>query len=216
MLMPKNTDKKQFLVIGSYKNGEAGAHRGGGMSKRVCPWWLGYLLASPVRRWLSQDPGKIVAPYVRAGMTVFEPGPGMGFFTLELARLVGPSGRVIAVDVQPKMIAGLKRRAAKAGLVDRIDVRQATADSLGVSDWASKVDFTLAFAVVHEMPSASRFFSEAAAVSKAGATLLFAEPSGHVKPEEFEAELQDAIKSGFVVAERPSMRRSQAALLRKA
>jgi len=37
-----------------------------------------------------------------------------------------------------------------------------------------------------------------------------------VKPEEFEAELQDAVKSGFVVAERPSMRRSQAALLRKA
>jgi SAM-dependent methyltransferase len=149
-------------------------------------------------------------------MTVFEPGPGMGFFTLELARLVGLSGRVIAVDVQPKMIAGLKRRAAKAGLTDSIDVRQATSDSLGVSDWAGKVDFTLAFAVVHEMPSASRFFSEVAAVSKPGATLLFAEPSGHVKPEEFEAELQDAIKAGFVLAERPSIPRSQAALLRKA
>jgi len=186
------------------------------MSKRVCPWWLGYLLASPVRRWLSQDPGKILAAYVRPGMAVFEPGPGMGFFTLELARLVGPSGRVIAVDVQPKMIAGLKRRAAKAGVIDRIDVRQATADSSGVSDWASKVDFTLAFAVVHEMPSATQFFSDAAMVSKTGATLLFAEPSGHVKPEEFEAELEDAIKAGFVIVERLSIRRSQAALLRKA
>lgn len=149
-------------------------------------------------------------------MTVFEPGPGMGFFTLELARLAGPSGRVIAVDVQPKMLAGLKHRAAKAGLTERIEVRQATADSLGVSDWAGKVDFTLAFAVVHEMPSASRFFREAAAASKAGATLLFAEPSGHVNPEEFEAELREATQAGFVVAERLSIRRSQAVLLRKA
>jgi predicted methyltransferase len=62
------------------------------MSRRICPWWLGYFLASPLRRWLRHDPTKILAPYVREGMTVFEPGPGMGFFTLELARRVGASG----------------------------------------------------------------------------------------------------------------------------
>ena len=73
---------------------------------RVCPSWAGYLLASPVRK-LLQNPTRILEPYVRAGMNVLEPGPGMGFFTLELARLVGPEGRVVAVDVQPAMIAGL-------------------------------------------------------------------------------------------------------------
>ncbi len=67
------------------------------MSARVCPWWLGWLLASPVRK-LFHDPARIVAPHVQEGMTVLEPGPGMGFFTLELARRVGPAGRVIAVD----------------------------------------------------------------------------------------------------------------------
>jgi hypothetical protein len=46
------------------------------MAQRVCPWWLGYLLASPIRRLLG-DPVKVVAPYVREGMTVLEPGPGM-------------------------------------------------------------------------------------------------------------------------------------------
>jgi hypothetical protein len=60
----------------------------------VCPWWVGYLLASPLRR-LQYDPAALLAPYVRTGMTVLEPGPGMGFFTLELARRVGPSGRVV-------------------------------------------------------------------------------------------------------------------------
>jgi ubiquinone/menaquinone biosynthesis C-methylase UbiE len=75
------------------------------MGHRICPWWLGYILASPLRR-LLQDPAALLKPYVREGMTVLEPGPGMGFFTVELARHVGPSGRVIAVDVQPRMIGG--------------------------------------------------------------------------------------------------------------
>src|SRR6516162_8337733 len=115
----------------------------------VCPWWVD-LLAGPFRR-LLHDPAAIVTPFVRAGMTVLEPGPGMGFFTLELARLVGPSGRVIATDLQPAMIARLKRRAGKAGLLERIDARAASPHSLNVSDLNGSVDFTLAFAVVHEI-----------------------------------------------------------------
>ena len=82
---------------------------------KPCPWWAGYLIASPIRK-LWQDPAQILKPYIRAGMTAVEPGPGMGFFTLEIAKLVGPSGRVVAVDVEPRMIERLKRRARKAGL----------------------------------------------------------------------------------------------------
>ena len=183
------------------------------MSHRICPWWLGYVLASPIRRWL-EDPAKIVAPYVHGCMTVLEPGPGMGFFTRELARHVGPAGRVVAVDLQPRMIAGLKRRMKRAGLADRVDARLAQSDSLGVADLARQVDFTLVFAVVHELPNVEKFFAEVAGASKPGATLLLAEPTGHVKPVDFEAELQAAAKAGFHLAERPSIRRSLAALLR--
>ncbi|HUO25316.1 MAG TPA: methyltransferase domain-containing protein [Candidatus Aquilonibacter sp.] len=185
------------------------------MAKRICPWWLGYFLASPLRR-LMQDPGTIVEPYVQPGMTVLEPGPGMGFFTLELARRVGTKGRLVAVDVQPRMIAGLKRRLRKAGLLERVEARLATADSLGVPDLQGKVDFTLAMAVVHEMPSASWFFGQAAAAMKAGGQLLLAEPSGHVTDAEFQEELQAAAAAGFVVTERPEIRRSYTAVLRKA
>ena len=103
------------------------------MKHHVCPWWLGYLLASPLRR-LLQDPAKILAPYIREGMTVLEPGPGMGFFTLELARLVGAGGRVIAVDVQPKMLDRLKRRAGTAGVSERVHARVCSSDSLGLAD----------------------------------------------------------------------------------
>lgn len=185
------------------------------MSKRVCPWWAGYLLASPIRRWLLQDPHELLSPHVRSGMTVLEPGAGMGFFTLELARLVGSAGRVIAVDMQSKMIAGLKRRLGKAGLNSTVDTRVVSAESLGVSDLAGKVDFILAFAVVHEMPSSSRFFAQASEVAKPGAQLLLVEPAGHVRDAEFNSELADAARVGFQVVDRPKIRRSLAALLQK-
>lgn len=181
------------------------------MSKRVCPWWLGYLLASPIRRLLA-NPRELLQPYIRQGMTVLEPGPGMGFFTLELARLVGPSGRVIALDVQPRMLAGLRKRIRKARLSERVDARTVSADSLALHN-GEQVDFTLAFAVVHEMPSSSRFFAEVASASKPKARVLLVEPAGHVKAEEFEAELADAALVGFTLQERPAIKGSHAALL---
>ena len=185
------------------------------MPHRVCPWWLGYFLASPIRRWLGQDPVKILSPYVREGMTVLEPGPGMGFFTLPLARMVGLTGRVVAVDLQPRMIANLKRRAAEANLLERIDARVTSAETMGLSDMENKVDLTLAFAVVHEFPDAAKFFREAARACKPAALLLLAEPSGHVKDEDFAAQLVAASAAGFAVKDRPAIPRSLTALLTK-
>ena len=185
------------------------------MQRHVCPWWLGYLLACPLRRWV-QDPAKILAPYVHEGATVLEPGPGMGFFTLPLARMVGATGRVVAVDVEPRMLDALRRRARKAGLLERVEIRLAQPDSLGLTDLAGQVDFALAFAVVHEMPSAVSFFTEAGRTLKPGGRLLLAEPSGHVRAPRFEAELAAAAEAGLQLADRPSIRRSRAALFKKA
>src|SRR5262249_38161327 len=148
-------------------------------------------LTGPFRR-LVQDPVPIVMPYVQAGMTVLEPGPGMGFFTLDLARLVGPSGHIIAVDVQPQMIACLRRRARRAGLLDRFDRRVVSPPSMGLDDVKGGVAVVFAFAVVHEMPRQASFFSEAAGAMKPGFTLLLAEPAGHVDEAEFAEELSAA------------------------
>jgi ubiquinone/menaquinone biosynthesis C-methylase UbiE len=148
-------------------------------------------------------------------MTVLEPGPGMGFFTLELARRVGPTGRVIAVDVQPKMIKGLKRRAATANLAERIDGRVTRPDSMQLDGLNSRIDFVLAFAVVHEMPEAAVFFAEAAATMKPEARMLLAEPRGQVSEAEFNAELQMAKRAGLEVEARPPIRRTRTGLLQK-
>ena len=184
------------------------------MAKRVCPWWLGYFLACPWRRFL-QDPAKILAAYVREGMTVLEPGPGMGFFTLELARRVGASGRVIVAEIQPKMLDRLKRRAEKAGLLGRLDARLARPESMNLDDLGGQVDSAFALAVVHEVADTESFFLEIARCLKPGGLLLVAEPPGHVNAERFEKELAAAARAGLHLVDRPVIPHSRAALLKK-
>ncbi len=184
------------------------------MADRVCPWWMGYLLANPIRR-LVQDPHRILSPYVKSGMTLVEPGPGMGFFTIEAARLVGPTGRVVAVDIQPRMLASLRRRAARAGVGDRIETRVVQPGSLGLDDLADATDFLLAFAMVHEFRDDASFFRQAAAALRPGGRLLLVEPAGHVDERRFAVELEAAAAAGLVEAERPSYWHSIGALLVK-
>jgi ubiquinone/menaquinone biosynthesis C-methylase UbiE len=140
----------------------------------------------------------------------------MGFFTIELAKLVGPRGKVVAVDLQPKMLEVLARRLNRAGLADRVSTRVATADSLGLADLEGTADLVLAFAMVHEVPDAERFFREAAAVLKPGGCLYLAEPRGHVPADAFAAELVQAKAAGLSPGEEPRVWRSHAALLKKA
>ncbi len=184
------------------------------MAHTVCPWWIGYLLASPLRR-LYQNPHAILAPHLRAGMTVVEIGPGMGFFSLDIARLIGNDGRLIAIDVQPRMLAGLRRRAARAGGPTTIETRLVEPDETGMEDLEATVDFVLAFAVVHELPDRARFFAASARALKPGSRLLLAEPRGHVKPPAFTKTLKAAEAAGLHIVERPAIRGSHTALLER-
>ena len=136
--------------------------------ERVCPWWLGYFLINPLRR-LYHNPRKILSSYVKPGALVLEPGPGMGFFTLDIARMVGDSGKVVTADIQPKMLDALLSRARKAGVPNVIETRVVAADKMGLDDLAGKVDFALAFAMIHELPSAAAFMFEVYAALKSGA-----------------------------------------------
>ena len=184
------------------------------MAGHVCPWWLGYFHLGPIRRWL-QNPEKILSPYVKPGMKVLDIGPGMGFFTLEMAKLAGPEGRVVAIDLQPKMIRALERRARRAGLADHIDARVCTADSLGADDLVGIIDFSSVFYVVHEVPDVPGFMRQVHALLVPEGTFLMVEPVNHISHEDFELNIGAACDVGFSVAERPEIRKSRAALLAK-
>lgn len=182
---------------------------------RVCPWWIGYILASPVRK-LLHNPHRILAPYVKDGMTVLDFGSAMGFFSIPLAQMVGPAGKVICIDLQEKMITRLKKRAQKAGVAARIETRFCTQDSLGLEPLAGAMDFALLFAVVHEVPAREALFAGLASALKARANLLVAEPRGHVSAEDFARTLSVAKAHGFVEAGTPRIARSHTVLLRRA
>jgi SAM-dependent methyltransferase len=139
----------------------------------------------------------------------------MGYFTLELARRVGPAGRVIAVDVQRRMLDGLKRRAAKAGLLERVDARLSLPDSMGLAGLSGTVDFVLAYAMVHEIPAPGPFFAEVSQALKPGGRVLLVEPAGHVDAAKFETELALASEAGLSLTDRPVIRRNLAAVLTK-
>ncbi len=170
-----------------------------GCPHHVCPWYLGYLLASPLRR-LFEKPDRLLQPFVRPGMTVLEPGCGMGFFSLPIARLAGAGGRVVCVDLQQKMIDGLRRRAQRAGLLDRIETVVCQPGDLGVAAWTGKLDLALAIHVVHEVPDAVDFLRQIGAALRPGGSLVILEPSGHVTEAQFEATLAAARAAGFTIA----------------
>ena len=184
------------------------------MTGRVCPVWVGYLLASSVRK-LLENPEKILSPYVKQDMKVLDAGSAMGFFSLPLARMVGPNGKVICVDMQEKMIQSLKKRARKAGLSDRIELHTCNQKSLCLDELKEKIDFALASAVVHEVTDASSFFSEIYEGIKLGGKFLVIEPKGHVTEKDFEVSTSVAVKIGFSVIDNPKIPRSRSVLFEK-
>lgn len=184
------------------------------MAHIVCPVWVGYCLASPLRR-LLHTPEDVLGSHVRAGMIALDIGPALGYFSLPLARMVGPEGRVVCVDVQERMLQLLRERTAKAGLQDRLVTQVCASDSLCLNEWRGKIDFALAFAVVHEVPDMLRFFEDVAAALKPGAACLVAEPKGHVTRRAFETTLAVAETQGLRCVERPRIRFAHTALLRR-
>ncbi|OGQ89237.1 MAG: methyltransferase type 11 [Deltaproteobacteria bacterium RIFOXYA12_FULL_58_15] len=180
----------------------------------VCPWWAGYWLASPLRR-LLQNPDKILTDHIKPGMTVVDVGSGMGFWTIPMARLVGPAGKVIALDVQDKMLSSLQRRVTKAGVGDRVETRLCPGDRLAIDDLTGRVDFILAFAVVHEVPDVSILMGQLHRALHPGGKVLVGEPAGRVPDHEFAEELAAAEKAGLRVVDRPIISKSRAVVLEK-
>jgi ubiquinone/menaquinone biosynthesis C-methylase UbiE len=177
----------------------------------VCPWWGGYFIDNPLRR-LFHNPEKIVGPYVKPGMTVMDVGCGMGMFSIAMAKMVGDTGNVIAVDLQQKMLDVVQKRAAKAGVADRIRTHRCEPDRLGIS---TLVDFALAFAMVHEVPDQGRLLYEVGGCLKPGGKLLVAKPRLHVSGRTFGKMVALAGKVGLKVVEESKVRWCRAAVMVK-
>ncbi len=175
----------------------------------VCPWWLVYTFDNPLRRFLH-DPGELLAPHVREGMTVADIGCGRGYFSLAIAGMVGDAGAVIAVDIQRKMLDMTRKRAARAGVAGRVRSVLAVSDDIGIRE---PVDFVLAFWMVHEVEDAPRFFRQVSSVLREQGKMLIAEPKMHVSRRRFGEIIEASAEAGFRHCAAPAVRFSRAALL---
>ncbi|PKN71723.1 MAG: hypothetical protein CVU54_01500 [Deltaproteobacteria bacterium HGW-Deltaproteobacteria-12] len=180
-------------------------------NKHVCPWWLCFTFDNVFRK-ILQDPVEIIQPYIKEGDKILDVGPGMGYFTIPLARLTGSKGQVIAADIQEKMLLALKKRAERAGVNERIILHLCSSDLLDVRE---KVDFILAFWMLHEVPDKHRFLNELFGALKENGTFLLVEPLMHVTKTGFAETVTLALKTGFTLGKRPRIFISRAALLVK-
>jgi ubiquinone/menaquinone biosynthesis C-methylase UbiE len=175
----------------------------------ICPVEKAGILDFGFRR-LLQNPGKILRPYVAAGMTALDLGCGPGFFTLEMARLVGPSGRVTAADLQEGMLGKLKAKIQGTALADRIRFHRCLPDRIGL---AEKFDFILVFYMLHEVPDQAGFIQEIASLLRPGGRILIVEPKFHVAQDDFQKSIGRMEKAGLSVLAEPGIRFSRAVVI---
>ena len=178
----------------------------------VCPVERAGALEFAWRKWL-QNPNKILRPHIREGMTVLDLGCGPGFFTLEMARLAGNSGKVIAADLQEGMLNKLRAKIQHTLLATRVRFHQCLANKIGLSE---KFDFILVFYMLHEVPDPANFLAELRSLLKPGGRVLLVEPGFHVTRGEFQEAIGRMSQAGFDVVESPRIRFSRAVVLRQA
>jgi ubiquinone/menaquinone biosynthesis C-methylase UbiE len=135
-----------------------------------CPSSLGWLVDNPLRRrYMRPALGRVG---LRPGETALELGPGPGAFTVEAARQLGPGGRLIAADIQPKMIARLEQKVREAGLTN-VETHVASAYELPVPD--ATVDRAFLVTVLAEIPDPVRALHEIRRILKPGGQLSVTE-----------------------------------------
>jgi len=121
---------------------------------------------------------------IEKGQRVCDLGSGNGFYTLQLARRVGPEGLVYAVDIQPEMLRMLARRAAAAGLTN---IRPILGTAIDPRLPAGEVDLVLCVDVYHEFSHPEQMLARIRESLAEGGQLVLAEfrgedPAVPIKP----------------------------------
>lgn len=179
--------------------------------KHVCPAEFAGGLDNSIRK-LLQNPQKILNPFIKEGMTVLDVGCGPGFFSVEIAKMLNGSGKVIAADIQDGMLNRIRQKINGTPLEQRIELHKSDYERIGVTE---KVDFVLAFWMVHEVRNQKMFFEELTSILKPNGLILIIEPKIHVAKKAFRTMVDMLKESGFTIVETPKVFFSRAIVLIK-
>lgn len=170
---------------------------------------MAHTFDNPLRK-LIHKPKKIFKEFVQEGTTVADIGCGFGCFSIGLAKMVGKKGKVYSVDLHKGMLDRLMKRAKKASVADIIETHQCESREIGLN---ARLDFALAFWMIHETPDALDFLKQIHDLLKPGGILFLADPKMHVSLSFFNETISTAEKFGFKVIERPKIAMSWAVVL---
>lgn len=176
---------------------------------RICPVGLAGTLDLKLRK-LFQNPQKILSPYIKEGMTVVDLGCGPGFFSIEMAKMTGASGKVIAADLQEGMLNKVKNKIRNSNLETIIHLHHCQEDRINLKVTA---DFILIFYMLHEVPGQLSFLQEVRTMMKSDARILIAEPKFHVSKKSFASLVENIKKAGFKIIEEPKILFSRAMII---
>ena len=181
----------------------------------ICPAWGAGGLDNSFRR-LVQNPQKILKPYIREGMTVLDVGCGPGYFSVEMAKMLNGSGKVISADIQQKMLDKIRKKIAGTPLGQRMELHKSDFNSLsrGLIPLSS-IDFILAFWMIHEVRNKRRFYEELASLLKPDGLFFIVEPKLHVPKKAYNTMVDTLKEIGFTVVDTPKVFFSRAVVLRK-
>lgn len=178
----------------------------------VCPLEKAGKLDAGWRR-ILQKPSRLLKSFVKPGMTVLDLGCGPGFFTLEIAKMLGNSGKVIAADVQQGMLDIVAGKLAANSPSIPVELCLTHPDGLGISQ---SLDFVLAFYLIHEVPDRRKLFGELHGLMRTGARFYISEPRFHVNRTEFVEMIHDLKQNGFLIISRPCVFFSRTVVAEKA
>jgi predicted methyltransferase len=131
-----------------------------------------WLYAGGTRQDRLRDPDAVVGVLdLRAGMVVGDLGPGVGHFTVRIARAVEPGGVVYALDASPGTLRDLRRAADERGIATLREVL-VPRDRLEIPE---PVDLLFVSATYHHLPNPSRYFADARAYLRPGARVAILE-----------------------------------------
>lgn len=161
-------------------------------------------------RKLIHNPKKVLGKYVKKDMVVLDIGCGPGLFSVEMAKIVGGKGKVIAADIQEKMLEKLKDKLEYLSIKPIVEVHKTEKNKIGVKD---KIDFVLAFYMFHEVSNKEGFLRELKRIMKPNSRFLIIEPRFRISKKSFDKTLSMAESAGFKILEKPSVSLSRAVLL---
>lgn len=177
----------------------------------LCPWQLMWLFDNRFRTKIH--PGKsIFSPYVSKGDTVLDLGCGIGGMSLELAKIVGPEGTVVAADIQQGALDKVESRAEANGLGNIIQTKLLNESE---NSFDHDFSFILCFWSAHESINPSRTIKNTYPILSSNGIFMLIEPLLHVSETEFKSQIQSAISVGYHPIAIPDISISQAMVFKK-